>query len=135
MDSHWFPSGFSARRLRLGLFTLFLTIAAVSGTWAEDEKTDSLSSDAIAPESLPVACTNTATSPVRKLFGVVSDQTGSSIARVQITLACGDFRVTTTTDGSGTYSLTAPIGKYRVVVEAANFGIQSQEITLGDAVS
>src|SRR5215475_3880231 len=109
MDSQRFPSAFSARRRRMGLFTLFLTIAAVSGTWAEDAKTDGLLSDAFAPESSPVACTSTATSPVRKLFGVVSDQTGSSIAHAQITLACDDLRLTTTTDGTGTYSLTAPI--------------------------
>ena len=138
MQSHRFLPTLSAGMFRLSLFTLLLSFAAGGRGLAEEGKAVLLSSDAAtseAAEAGPVVCTSRANAPLRKLSGAVADPTGARIARAQVTLTCGDFRVVVVTDADGTYSFTVPVGRYRVLVEATNFGNLSQEVAVENTVS
>jgi iron complex outermembrane receptor protein len=134
MESHRPPALFSARSFRFGLFALLLSLTTLGYGWAEDGKADGLSGG---PEAEPVqvVCTSRVGSPVRKLSGVVADPTGATVANAQLTLTCGDFRKTATSDATGSYSFDVPAGNYLMLVEAANFGTASQDVTVTEAAS
>jgi len=119
----------------VSLFALLLPLAAGGRASAEDGKAVPLPNDTAATENAPVACTSKANAPLRKLSGAVTDPTGARIAHAQLTLTCGDFRATAVTGSDGTYSFAVSGGKYRVLVEAPNFGNLSQEVTVEDTAS
>ncbi|HZY64003.1 MAG TPA: TonB-dependent receptor plug domain-containing protein, partial [Edaphobacter sp.] len=124
---------FSARTFFLGLFTLFLGLNTAGYIFAEDGGAAVLSSKTAAEENSSVACTNTATSPARKLSGVVTDPTGAGISQAQLTLTCGNFRSTAVSDAAGTYSFTVPAGDYQLLVTAPNFSNLSEQVAVSDS--
>ncbi len=113
---------------------MFLLPFVADGRASAEEETIS-SSEAGTTEDAPVACTSQADAPLRRLSGSVADLTGARIARAQLTLACGDFQTTVTTDSDGTYSFSVPAGEYRVLVEAPHFGNLSQDVTVENTAS
>ena len=86
-------------------------------------------------ESATFACTQAPTGPVRKLTGTGSDSSGASIVGVSLTLRCGDFARTATTDATGSYTLLAPAGHYLLTAEAANFEPLHRSVLIADAAS
>jgi len=135
MQSLRFLPTLSAGILRVSLFALLLPLAAGGLASAEDGKAVPLPNDTVATDNAPVACTSKPNAPLRKLSGAVADPTGARIAHAQLTLTCGDFRATAVTGSDGTYSFAVSGGKYRVLVEAPNFGNLNQEVTVEDAAS
>lgn len=135
MHSQWYRVTSPVRILHASLFLLLLSLATASGAWAEDGKAETLSSNPVAAENLPSACTNTPDSPVRKLSGVVTDPTGASVAQAHLTLSCGTFHTTAITDAAGAYSLTAPAGRYQLLIDATNFSNLNQNVTVTNAAS
>lgn len=103
--------------------------------WADGEKITHTPDDSSMAESAAVPCTNAANGTLRKLTGLVTDQTGARIPYAQLTLACGDFHAKTTTDANGAYSFAIPAGAYQLLIEAMNFSNVVQEITVADADS
>ena len=87
------------------------------------------------PETPSVVCTSEPTDPLRKLSGSVADLTGARISHAQLTLTCGDFSATASTDSNGAYSFTVPAGRYRLLVEATRFGSLSQETIVENKAS
>ncbi len=71
---------------------------------------------------------------MRKLSGVVADPTGATVAHAQLTLSCGDFRATATSDATGSYSFER---SGRQLPDAGGGGelrlSASQDVTVTDA--
>jgi iron complex outermembrane receptor protein len=129
MYSHRFSVAAATNIFRASLLALLFTTAAGSSTWAESGANTSAGNNAAAPEDSPIAC-STVNAQVRKLAGVVTDQTGAGIAHAQLTLTCGNFRTSTSTGVDGAYSFSVPAGAYRLLVEATGFGNTSQDVTI-----
>ncbi len=135
MDLYQFLAQSSARIVRAGLMILLLSMGVTSCIWAEDGRSEILSSDPVSSESVPVACTSAPDNPVRKLSGVVSDPSGAGVGGAQLTILCGDFRLAVTTDTAGAYSVTIPAGHYQMLIEASNFGNAVQDVLVTDAAA
>src|SRR5215471_1587874 len=99
------PGPFLSQSFRFGLLIILFIASRCSR--AEDGKGDSALSATPAEGDTPVACTNSVGSRLYKLSGVVTDPSGASIAHAKLTLTCGNFRVATTADASGAYSIAA----------------------------
>jgi len=127
-----FTVGSVSRFRRIDLLLLFLGTFAASYLGAESPR-EPAAPTGVAEALPPASCSNPADSATRKLFGVVTDQSGANIAQAQLTLACGDFRATATTDATGSYTLTAPAGKYLLSITAASFGAVSQSVSISGA--
>jgi len=121
--------------LRISFFICLLSAMTSGYVWADGEKITHTPDDSSMAESAAVPCTNAANGTLRKLTGVVTDQTGARIPYAQLTLACGDFHAKTTTDANGAYSFAIPAGAYQLLIEAMNFSNVVQEITVADADS
>ncbi len=136
MRSYGFSVTIATSIFRVGLLAFLLSAAVGSYTWAENDKASPLRNDVAATEeSSPAVCSNAGDGPVRRLAGVVTDQSGARIAHAQLTLTCGDFRATTTADTDGAYSFAVPAGAYRLNVASAGFGNVRQNVTVEDRES
>lgn len=133
MDSFWFKAPAVGRGLCAGLLTVFLSMTAVGYGRAAETKAENVSEPAA--ESMPVTCPRAGAPATRRLAGVVTDQTGASLAHAEVTVACDDYRATAKTDNSGNYSLAVPAGRYTLSVSAANFDTVTQAVTVADAVA
>lgn len=90
--------------------------------------------DGTGTNTSPVTCTTPLDSPVRKIFGVVRDQTGASIPRAQITLACRSFNAVTMSDDAGNFHFSVSSGNYHLQIQALNFANLNRAIQV-DAAS
>lgn len=116
----------AARKVRVGL--LILVFSATVGSVRAEGGLESVGS----ADSSPMACTSRAGAPAGTLAGVVVDRTGAAIPNATVTLACGSFRVTGTSNAAGAYTVNAPVGRYDAVVDATNFNSLRREISVGE---
>ncbi|QNI36775.1 TonB-dependent receptor plug domain-containing protein [Edaphobacter sp. 4G125] len=123
---------FLANLLRIGFLSLFFASLATSFVQAEESTSSGITNSAETAESGPVSCTNTATGPLRRLVGVITDPTGAGIANAQLSLTCGDFHMDAMSAANGVYSFNVPAGNYRLFVEAANFGGASEDVKIAN---
>jgi iron complex outermembrane recepter protein len=112
---------FSVFRLCLSALSIFFSATALPA-WSEGEKV--IGVDAAAAE---MQCSFSNGSP-HKVFGSVTDQSGATIPRAQLTLSCGSFQTSVTADAVGNFSFMVPSGSYHLQVQALNFANLSQEI-------
>ncbi len=84
---------------------------------------------------MQMPCTTAANGPIRKLSGVVTDQTGAGVANARLTLACDGFRATATTDPAGSYTFTVRAGRYQLTVEATDFNTATQAVTVANTAA
>lgn len=131
MDLRSFSCISAKRALCAGLFPLLFS--ALVGSYASSLKEATNLSDAAQPQSTTIPCTSAANAPVRKVSGIVSDPSGAHIQNAHLTLSCGNFQLTASTNSDGAYSFSVPAGSYRLLVEAQNFSSASQAIAVADA--
>lgn len=134
MQSHGFWSSPSARVLRFASLALLITTAH-GRSWAKNPGSTRPALETPADGAGPLICSDAPHGPARRLSGVVADQTAARIPQAQITLSCGDFRTTVSTDAAGAYALTVPSGNYLLRVEAPNFNSTQQLVSVENTTS
>jgi len=77
-------------------------------------------------------CVYAPSAPLRQLSGRVSDESGASIVKAQVTLRCGSFQTATVVDAAGSFSIAIAAGRYEVSVEALNFEKFQRNVLVAD---
>jgi len=124
----------SIRRISFAALVTLVSSQSGSTMHAAERVADPLAV-AAEPASNSNACTATPQGSIRRLTGTVSDQTGASITHASLTLQCGEFRQTVTTNSVGVYSFSAPSGRYQLTVEAPHFATLHENVMIQDSAT
>lgn len=116
----------SPRWYFLGLLALVLS-PCLRATEMKDSSASPL------PQEISGEANACAQGPVRPLRGTVADTMGAAIQNAHITLSCGNFKSTGTSDAAGSYSILLPAGRYQMQVDAPNFEGVTLNLVVSDA--